>query len=39
MWDYNKHNKANIARCQAEGIDESRAEEFKKLGNESPLFR
>ncbi|KAF6740917.1 phthalate transporter [Ephemerocybe angulata] len=39
MWDYKRHNAINVARCKAEGIDESRANEFKKLGNESPLFR
>ena len=39
MWDFKRHNKLNIARCEAEGIDESREDEFKKLGNDSPLFR
>jgi hypothetical protein len=39
MWDFNRHNKLNIARCEAEKIDESRTDEFKKLGNDSPLFR
>jgi len=39
MYEYKKHNAINIAKCEAEGIDESRANEFKKLGNESPLFR
>ncbi|TFK22206.1 phthalate transporter [Coprinopsis marcescibilis] len=39
MWDYKRHNAINIARCQAEGIDESREDEFKHMGNESPLFR
>lgn len=39
MWDFKRHNRMNIARCEAEGLDESRVNEFKKLGNDSPLFR
>ncbi|KAF8070071.1 major facilitator superfamily domain-containing protein [Lyophyllum atratum] len=39
MWDYNRLNKQKIALCAREGIDESRRDEFKDMGNESPLFR
>ncbi|KAJ3532550.1 hypothetical protein NMY22_g7699 [Coprinellus aureogranulatus] len=39
MWDFRRHNRMNIARCEAEGIDESRVDEFRNLGNDSPLFR
>ena len=39
MWDYRRLNRAKEARCKAEGIDESRWEEFVEMGSESPLFR
>lgn len=39
MWDYNRLNKKNIATCMREGLDDSRREEYKDMGNESPLFR
>jgi hypothetical protein len=39
MWDYNRLNKQKIAQCERENIDSSRQEEFKDMGNESPLFR
>jgi len=39
MWEYNRLNKQKIALCEREGIDESRRDEFKDMGNESPLFR
>lgn len=39
MWDYNRLNKQKIAQCQNEKIDLSRQDEFKDMGNESPLFR
>lgn len=39
MWDYNRINKEKEALCLREGIDESRRDEFKDMGNESPLFR
>lgn len=39
MWDYNRLNKKKIAQCEQQGIDESRMDEFKEMGNESPLFR
>ncbi|RDB16719.1 hypothetical protein Hypma_002552 [Hypsizygus marmoreus] len=39
MWDYNRLNKKKIEQCEREGIDASRRDEFKDMGNESPLFR
>ncbi|KAI5831300.1 MFS general substrate transporter [Schizophyllum commune Tattone D] len=39
MWDYRRLNRAKEARCKAEGIEESRWEEFVEMGSESPLFR
>ena len=39
MYAFDKHNKAKIEQCKAEGIEASRLEEFKSMGNESPLFR
>ena len=39
MYDFNKQNKLKEARCIAENIDETREEEFKDQGNDSPLFR
>ncbi|EAU90942.1 phthalate transporter [Coprinopsis cinerea okayama7 len=38
MYDYKRQNALNKARCEAEGIDESREAEFVHLGNDSPLF-
>jgi hypothetical protein len=39
MWNYNRLNKQKEAQCEREGIDSSRRDEFKDMGNESPLFR
>lgn len=39
MWDYNRLNKQKIALCEREGITDSRREDFKDMGSESPLFR
>jgi len=39
MWDYNRINKQKITQCEEEKIDSSRQDEFKDMGNESPLFR
>lgn len=39
MWKYNQLNKRNERICQEQGIDESRRDEFKNVGNDSPLFR
>ena len=39
MIHYSRLNKAKEARCKAEGIDESRWEEFKDMGDDSPLYR
>ncbi|KAF9050299.1 phthalate transporter [Panaeolus papilionaceus] len=39
MRTFNRQNKLNEKRCREENIDESREQEFKELGNDSPLFR
>ncbi|CAK5281322.1 unnamed protein product [Mycena citricolor] len=39
MWDYNRTNKKRDEYCKREGIDESRRDEFRDMGSESPLFR
>ncbi|KAJ2912718.1 hypothetical protein MD484_g7692, partial [Candolleomyces efflorescens] len=39
MWDYNRLNKRNQAICERDGIDENHREDFKDVGNDSPLFR
>ncbi|KAH6883728.1 major facilitator superfamily domain-containing protein [Coprinopsis sp. MPI-PUGE-AT-0042] len=39
MWKYNRLNKRNERICQEQGIDDSRRDEFKNVGNDSPLFR
>jgi len=39
MWDFNRLNKKKVAQCQAEGITEDRSNEFKNMGDASPLFR
>jgi len=39
MWDYNRLNKQREALCAREGINASRAKEFRDLGDGSPLFR
>ncbi|KAG5639045.1 hypothetical protein H0H81_007659 [Sphagnurus paluster] len=39
MWDYTRLNGKKKVLCDAQGIDETRREEFKNMGNESPLFR
>ena len=39
MWDYNRLNKRNQAICERDGIDEKHREDFKDVGNDSPLFR
>ncbi|KAF8149437.1 phthalate transporter [Crassisporium funariophilum] len=39
MYEFNRQNKLKEARCIAEGIDDSREDEFKEMGNDSPLFR
>ncbi|KZP18356.1 MFS general substrate transporter [Athelia psychrophila] len=39
MWDYNRLNKQKDALCLREGITEARADEFRELGDDSPLFR
>ena len=39
MWDYNRLNKQKEALCAKEGITNDRADEFKDMGDDSPLFR
>ncbi|KAH8832715.1 major facilitator superfamily domain-containing protein [Flagelloscypha sp. PMI_526] len=39
MFEYNRLNRKKQALCAKEGIDESQMENFKDMGNESPLFR
>ncbi|KAF5328609.1 hypothetical protein D9619_011576 [Psilocybe cf. subviscida] len=39
IYSFNKQNKLKEARCRAEGITFAQEEEFKELGNDSPLFR
>ncbi|EIM82963.1 MFS general substrate transporter [Stereum hirsutum FP-91666 SS1] len=39
MWRYSVINAEKEALCKREGIDDSREEEFRELGDESPLFR
>ncbi|KAH6885642.1 major facilitator superfamily domain-containing protein [Coprinopsis sp. MPI-PUGE-AT-0042] len=39
MWKYNQLNKRNERICQEQGIDDSRRDEFRNVGNDSPLFR
>jgi hypothetical protein len=39
MWDYNRLNKRNIAICQRDGIDGEQQENYRDVGNDSPLFR
>ncbi|KZP18735.1 MFS general substrate transporter [Athelia psychrophila] len=39
MRDYNSLNKQKDAMCLREGITEARTDEFRELGDDSPLFR
>jgi len=39
MWDFRRANKEREAYCAANGLDESRRDEFVELGSDSPLFR
>jgi MFS family permease len=39
MWNYNRLNRQKEALCAAEGITADRADEFRDIGDESPLFR
>jgi len=39
MWDYNRLNERNIAICQRDGIDDKHQENYRDVGNDSPLFR
>jgi hypothetical protein len=39
MWDYNRINKQKISLCAIEGITSDREDEFRDMGDDSPLFR
>lgn len=39
MWDYNRINKQKEALCAREGITQDREDEFRDMGDDSPLFR
>ncbi|KAG1751365.1 MFS general substrate transporter [Suillus paluster] len=39
MWNYDRLNKKKQAQCLAEGITDSRRDDFKDMGDASPLFR
>ncbi|KAF8134538.1 major facilitator superfamily domain-containing protein [Boletus edulis] len=39
MWDYNRLNKQKEKLCREIGITEDRKDEFRDLGDQSPLFR
>lgn len=39
MWNYDRLNKQKEVQCQEENITDSRRDEFKDMGDSSPLFR
>ncbi|KAF8557618.1 MFS general substrate transporter [Imleria badia] len=39
MWDYNRINKQKEEQCRESGITEDHKDEFREMGDESPLFR
>ena len=39
MWNFHRLNIAKGAQCAAQGLDDSRKDEFVEFGSESPLFR
>ncbi|KAF9237556.1 MFS general substrate transporter [Melanogaster broomeanus] len=39
MWDYKRINKQKEELCREHGITEDRRDEFRDMGDESPLFR
>ena len=39
MWDYNRINKQKEEQCREGGITEDRNDEFRNMGDLSPLFR
>ena len=39
IWNYNRINKEKEVRCQEDGITEERRDEFRNMGDHSPLFR
>ena len=39
MWDYNRINKQKEEQCCKGGTTEDRKDEFRDVGDQSPLFR
>lgn len=39
MWDYNRINQQKEEQCRQGGITEDRKDEFRNMGDESPLYR
>jgi hypothetical protein len=39
MWDYNRLNKKKEAECREANYTDDRRDEFKDMGDASPLFR
>ncbi|KAG6375167.1 major facilitator superfamily domain-containing protein [Boletus reticuloceps] len=39
MWNYNRINKQKEKQCRENGITEEHRDEFRNIGDESPLFR
>lgn len=39
MWNYNRLNKHKEALCISAGITADREDEFREIGDDSPLFR
>ncbi|OAX37882.1 MFS general substrate transporter [Rhizopogon vinicolor AM-OR11-026] len=39
MWDYNRLNKKKETQCREENITDDRRDEFRDMGDASPLFR
>jgi hypothetical protein len=39
MWDYDRLNRAKVAHCAMKGITSDQEDEFRDMGDDSPLFR
>ena len=39
MWNYNRINEQKEEQCREGGITEDRKDEFRNMGDHSPLFR
>ena len=39
MWDYDRINKQKVEACRQYRITEMQKDEFRNMGDESPLFR